>query len=43
MIEASGVNQDASVQILQESMVNAEKMCLKDVPVVVVAGSWWEK
>jgi hypothetical protein len=46
MIEASGVNTDIAAQVLQESMIDAGKIYLKDVPVVVevaVVGNWWEK
>jgi hypothetical protein len=45
MIEGPGVNQDTVTLIIQESMVDAGMMYLKDVPVVVEAavGNWWEK
>ena len=44
MIEAPGVNQDIAAQNLQEPMVGAGKMYLRDVPVVVdvtVTDNWY--
>jgi hypothetical protein len=37
---------ESAAQILHDSMVDAGKMYLKDIPVVVdvaVVGNWWEK
>jgi hypothetical protein len=46
MMEGPGVNQDTAAQILHDSMVDAGKMYLKDVPVLVdvkVADNWYQK
>ena len=46
IIEAPVAETDAAAQILRESMIDAGKVFLKDVPVVVevsVADNWYEK
>jgi hypothetical protein len=46
IVEAPAEELEAAGQILRESMVDAGKMYLKDVPVLVdvaAADNWWEK